>query len=179
MRKGVINNENSLYEIINSEVDYFKSQKGEFYLEKSVNSKLVSTHFENLLFDKKHYEFHRLITSYSFTKEEFQYFFSKNQIKYYKTQFVLNENFNFSKVKNAIPIDIANEGMYQKNKENPLFIEKKQRIVLSKPFFTKDNKYAIIGWSINLHCLVCRSISIYKKEGDKWVVYKRLLLGIG
>ena len=56
----------------------------------------------------------------------------------------------------------------------------KTLITLSYPVFTKNNKYALIKYSIGDAIGGGNSsIAIYKKENNKWILFKRISLGLG
>lgn len=166
-----------VYKIINNELNNLGPK---VYTDKVFLAKQLKNHFfedlNDFKFNEEYYEYHFLITSYSFTKEEFEYLFNEEQINHYKKQFTGEKFIDSSKIenKNLIIIDIENE----KNKGG--FYSDKGLIILSQPVFTKNKEYALISYYSGgyFRNYGNSGIAIYKKENNKWMLFRRIGLGI-
>lgn len=167
-----------IYEIINFELNDLapKTEKGKVFLEKRLTNHLLGE-LDNLKFHEEYFQYHFLTTFYSLPKEEFEYLFSESQINFYKKQFPSEKIIDPSKLesKKLIIIDLENSSSNLRNYND------KGLIVLSYPVFTKDKKYSLIKYYTGDYQRNSgiEGIAIYKKENNKWILYRKIGLGIG
>ncbi len=148
------------YQIINQEINYLMNSGHykDFLLERKLNNSAAGLSIDRL-------EFSEL--------EKSKIIFSKNKI-------YIEEVIEYKQ------LDIVNDSNIEiidseKKNQNYVLNSTKKLIVLSKPIFSESKKYAMIT---NYFGNVLKdggtaSVTIYKKENNKWVVYKRILLGMG
>ncbi|MFK5959483.1 MAG: hypothetical protein QM495_11525 [Lutibacter sp.] len=167
-----------VYKIINNELNYLAShiEMEKVFLEKRLTNHLLGD-LEDLKFQKEDYQYHYLTTFFSLPKKEFEYLFNEDQINQYKKQFIGEIIIDSSKLENKkiIIIDL-------KNTTNKLsYYNDKGLIVLSYPVFTKNKKYSLIKYYIGDYHRNSgkEGFTIYKKENNKWILYRRIGLGIG
>ena len=166
------------YKIINNALNdlapNIKEEK--VFLDKRLTNHLLGE-LDNLKFHKEYYQYHFLSTFYSLPKKEFEYLFSESQISYYKKQFIGEKVIDSSKLENKklTIIDLEN------NTNNLSYYNDKGLIALSYPVFTKDKKYSLIKYYIgDFHRNAgIEGIALYKKENNKWILYRKIVLGIG
>lgn len=167
-----------VYEIINNELNELspKTEDGKVFFEKCLTNHILGE-LDNLKFDGEYYQYHFLTTFYSLPKEEFEYLFNENQINYYKKQFPGEKIIDSSKLENKKLkiIDLENR------KNNLSYYNDKGLIVLSYPVFTKNKKYSLIKYYTGDYHRNAgiEGIAIYKKENNKWILYRKIGLGIG
>ena len=168
--------EKDFKEIINKQINFLGSNLKNKQINIEVN--LGNTFYDfidDIKYDEKSYEYNLLYTQYSLSKENLNILFNEGQIIDYKKQSIIKKVINHGMVNNVnvkiidsnkIPISVVNYN-------NSL-------LVLSKPFFTIKKEYAIIGYYLgNLGRDSGESgFTIYKKESEKWVLYKNILMGI-
>jgi hypothetical protein len=169
----------AVYTIINKELKVISPnlKKGEVFLEKKLKNDLpMCLDSFDFKFPEEDYEYHVLITFYSLSKEEFQYIFNEEQINYYKEQFKGIALIDSSKIENKNLTITDTEKLKYKGDTNDIKI----LITLTYPVFTKNNKYALIKYSLgNTIGDGNSSIAIYKRENNKWILFRRIGLGIG
>jgi hypothetical protein len=162
-------------EIINKQINFLV--KGNF---KKVNIEVnLSEHFwefmDDLKYDEKNYRYSFLHNTYSLSKEELKTLFNEEQINYYKKQSTLKESISKeildNKRINIIEIDKVSVSALNYNES---------LLILSKPFFSINKEYCLIGYyNGNLGRDMGESgFTIYKKENEKWILYKNIPMGI-
>jgi hypothetical protein len=167
----------SIYKIINKELNYLTSyiEMEKVFLEKRLTNNLLSD-LEDLKFHKEDYQYHFLTTFFSLPKDEFEYLFNEDQINQYKKQFIGERIIESSKIENKNLLICDTEKLKYSGDINNV----KTYITLSYPVFSKNNEYALIKYSLgNTIGDGNSSIAIYKKENNKWKLYRRVGLGIG
>lgn len=165
------------YKLINKELGNLglKGNVSNIFLSKKLSTSLLD-YFSDLEFSEKYYEYHFLYTFYSLSKKEFKTLFNEKQIENYKKQIrIYNRKYiDSSKVKNK-KLKIIN------NDNKTGFYNDKGLVVVSYPVFTKEGGYAVMSYYIGDYILNSGSsgIAIYKKENKKWVLFRRILMGMG
>ena len=177
--KTRVNHKNEdAYNIINNELSFLTTsiEEGKVFLEKRFTDYLLWD-FEDLEFTNDNYEYHFLTTFYSLSKEEFENIFNEVQINQYKKQvkrvkFIDSSKLSFENL-TIINLEVKTHRVD--------FYNNKSLIVLSYPVFTKDKKYSLIRHYLgDFHRNSGNEVlSIYKKVNEKWVIFKRISLGIG
>jgi len=151
------------YKIINHEVNYLMANAlpwsyKEFLLEKQLNNSAIEISSNRLKIN-------------GFNQEEI--LFLKNQL--YENNIIQNKKLDIINETHLKVIDLKNEI------QDPVLNSTKGLIILSNPIFTENGEYAIIRHYFGDYLRDDGNdiVTIYKKENNQWIVYKRILLGIG
>lgn len=99
--------------------------------------------------------------------------FNVNAIEFYEKQFK-NNNLDLTKVR--LPDKVIINSLYKKEEKHSdlerILNYSRIFIYLSKPIFSKNNKYCIIGFSNGVKNGMTGGINIYKNDKGKWFFYK-------
>lgn len=147
------------YQVINQEINYLMNsgRYKSFLLERKLNNFAAALSIDRLEFSES----------------------EKSEIVFLKNKIYIDEIINYQK------LDIANESNIKiidskKKDQNFVINTTKKLIVLSKPIFSENKKYAMIRHYFgNILGGGNEVVTIYIKENNKWIVYNRILLGIG
>ena len=178
------NDNESLKEIIRLELDSLSklARKEKVFLSSEYNNYAFEEFINELKFDEQNYKSHILTRQFSLERDEFYNLFNINQISNYKKQ--LNSDLKRDSVISSVDIEMFD---YSKEKYDELNNNKNLKenfgkfiITLSQPVMTEDTKYGLIYYYHGNYRMDngIGGISIYKKENDKWKIYKRLMLSI-
>lgn len=147
------------YQVINQELNYLMDSEryNDFLLARKLNNHAAELNIDRL-------EFSEL--------EKSKIVFSENKI--YIEEDIEKKQLDILNDSNLEIIDL------EKKPQNYVLNSTKELIILSKPFFSESKKYAVItNYFGNILGGGTTSVTIYKKENNRWIVYRRILLMIG